>query len=636
MTRVALPVLVALVAACSRPKPPTTTAPPQAPDKPAAAAAPKKSLPTFQTEDAFASWVKDKVAQDKRRAAARGKGGDSPDPAPAASAAADSLTDTKQEGEESITNTQHANVDEGGIVKVHGDHLVVLRRGRIFTVKVGDGALAPVSSIDAFGPGIDPASAWYDEMLVSRDTVVVVGYSYQRGGTEIGLFDIDKAGQLAYRATYHLRSNDYYSARNYASRVIGDKLVFYSPGYLNLHDKDPFRGFPSVRRWHNGANEAEFKRIVEPSRIYRPLEGMSATALHSVTVCDLSQRDMPCSATSVLGPWGRVFYVSESAVYVWTTDYSYDGRTSHQKSAIYRMPLDGSEVQALRTVGAPVDQFSFDEEDGNLDVVLRAEGAGDAMWASEVTAGDVGLVRIPLATFGDGQDEVDHARYARLPRPAGHAFQNRFIGKWLLYGTGNGWGYAKDKQKEQQPLFAYRYARGDGEATKVLLPHGIDRIEAMGKDAVVVGSDGTDLHFSSIALGDAPRSAGDFVQRGASQGELRSHGFFYKPDGDDAGTIGLPIRSDRQPGWSHLVEGSASVVFVRNQGLTLSPLGELEARPGVGQNDGCRASCVDWYGNARPIFLRGRVFALMGYEIVEGRRDDGRIQEVRRVSFAPR
>jgi hypothetical protein len=42
-------------------------------------------------------------------------------------------------------------------------------------------------------------------------------YSYERGGTELGLFDIDQYGKLGYRATYHLRSNDYYSSRNYAS-----------------------------------------------------------------------------------------------------------------------------------------------------------------------------------------------------------------------------------------------------------------------------------------------------------------------------------------------------------------------------------------------------------------------------------
>src|SRR6185436_16657951 len=75
---------------------------------------------------------------------------------------------------ESITNTQQAGVDEGGIVKLHGDHLVVLRRGRLFTVKVGDGDLQPISSVDAFGSEINPNSTWYDEMLVSDDTIAVI------------------------------------------------------------------------------------------------------------------------------------------------------------------------------------------------------------------------------------------------------------------------------------------------------------------------------------------------------------------------------------------------------------------------------------------------------------------------------
>src|SRR5262249_59770307 len=129
---------------------------------------------------------------------------------------------------EAITNTQHAGVDEGDIVKVHGDHLVILRRGRIFTVAVGDQQLKPISKVDACGPEMDPSDTWYDEMLISDDTVVIIGYSYERGGTEVGLFNIDSQGQLSYRSTYHLRSNDYYSSRNYASRLIGSKLIFYS------------------------------------------------------------------------------------------------------------------------------------------------------------------------------------------------------------------------------------------------------------------------------------------------------------------------------------------------------------------------------------------------------------------------
>src|SRR5215510_15742614 len=137
---------------------------------------------------------------------------------------------------ESVTNVQHAGVDEGAIVKLHGDHLVVLRRGRLFTIAINDGALTPISGIDAFGPDIDPSSTWYDEMLVSEDTVVVIGYSYARGGTEVGLFQIDPAGKLTYRSTYHLRSNDYYSSRNYASRLIGSRLILYTP--LPIMDLD--------------------------------------------------------------------------------------------------------------------------------------------------------------------------------------------------------------------------------------------------------------------------------------------------------------------------------------------------------------------------------------------------------------
>ncbi|WP_206362001.1 hypothetical protein [Sphingomonas montana] len=54
-----------------------------------------------------------------------------------------------------------------------------------------------------------------------------------------------------------------------------------------------------------------------------------------------------------------------------------------------------------------------------------------------------------------------------------------------------------------------------------------------------------------------------------------------------------------------------------------------------GEGGNAQASCVDWYGNARPIFIGDRTFALMGYELVEGRVQGGRINEVRRLNFAP-
>ena len=64
-------------------------------------------------------------------------------------------------------------------------------------------------------------------------------------------------------------------------------------------------------------------------------------------------------------------------------------------------------------------------------------------------------------------------------------------------------------------------------------------------------------------------------------------------------------------------------------------MGELSAQSDKAVDDGCRASCVDWYGNSRPIFVRGRVLALLGYEIVEGDLKQGRMQELRRINYAP-
>ena len=63
----------------------------------------------------------------------------------------------------------------------------------------------PVAAVDAYPPGAEPAE-WYDEMLVEGDRVIVIGYSYRRGGTEVGLFAIDDRGGLRHLSTSHLRS----------------------------------------------------------------------------------------------------------------------------------------------------------------------------------------------------------------------------------------------------------------------------------------------------------------------------------------------------------------------------------------------------------------------------------------------
>ncbi|HEU5460146.1 MAG TPA: beta-propeller domain-containing protein, partial [Pyrinomonadaceae bacterium] len=531
-----------------------------------------------------------------------------------------------------VTNVQHAGVDEGGIVKVHGNHLVVLRRGRLFTVAIGDGSLKAISAVNAFGPEIDPQNTWYDELLVSGNTVVVIGYSYERGGTEVGLFEINNDGLLFFRSTYHLRSNDYYSSRNYASRLIGSKLIFYTPLYLNPNYGDSSQTLPAVRKWHKGAQPNEFRRIITANRIYRPQSEFTLDygfAMHTVTVCDLANGGFDCQATSVMGPAGRVFYVSPDSIYVWARSWDNKGVN---KSFVFRMPLDGSGPSALRVYGSPVDQFSFlQSDDQHLNVLVRSYAKGDGMWAAEVTQGDVALARIPISSFSDGSEVVPASNYRRLVKPEGYTFQNRFVGDYLLYGTGSGWGHP---QKDVNPkLFIVNWR--DGNSQQLPLQHSVDRIEQLGSDAVIVGTNGKDLHFSSVKLSSWPEVISRYTRKGASQGETRSHGFFYKPDGDSSGTLGLPVSVPGRPGYRHLFENSAAILFLKNDSLHFREVGELGSEPDKAVDDKCPASCVDWYGNARPLFLRGRVFALLGYDIVEGRLDTGRMQEVRRLNFAP-
>ncbi len=596
---------------------------------------PRKTLTAFASEDELAAVLKRWSEEARRRRGERRTDVMAMQAAPASPAPA-AAKEAAAGMADSVTNVQHAGVDEGGIVKVHGDHLVILRRGRLFTIAIGDKQLKPVSSIDAFGPDADPAGAWYDEMLISGDTIAIIGYSYARGGTEVGLFEVSRAGKLAYRGTYHLRSNDYYSSRNYASRLIGTKLVFYSPLLVNPWATDPYAAFPAVRRWRPGATPADFKRIAPATRIYRtdePLDPYAGVALHSVSICDLASPELECESTAVMGPPGRVFYVSASSVFVWTTTWRRGPDAAAPASAVFRIPLDGAAPSALKVAGSPIDQFSFLEDaDGMLNVLVRSNGRGDGMWAAEVNSGDLALLRVPLASFSDGRDGAPAHAYRSLPKADGYALQSRYVGAYLLYGAGTGW--RRPEPTAESLAYAVRYA--DGVTFALPLVHAVDRIEALGQHAVVVGSDGRDLHFTSVRLGRAPVTAQRYTRKDAAQGETRSHGFFYKPDSEYDGLLGLPIVGAGEPAGRQLRKESAALLYLRNEGLGLSELGTLDSRPGAAErNDGCRASCVDWYGNSRPLFLRGRVFALMGYEIVEGRIDAKRITETRRMSFAP-
>lgn len=600
-------------------------------------------LTAFRSNDALRAYLRRLKQRQRRMDNVEAEPVPLPAPSPVAEAASDAAQGPAAPAAPSITNTQEANVDEGGIVKVSGDTLVILRRGRLFTVSLAGGRMRPVDSINAFPPGVSGQGDWYDEMLLSGDRVVVVGYSYARGGTEINRFRIDPAGKLRFEDAYHLRSNDYYSSRNYASRLIGNRLIFYTPLYLDWRD-DPLDALPGIRRWRGDSTDRNFTRIASAREIYIPpaaMDGQEAQidTLHSVTTCDLTAPILDCSAIGVLGPASRTFYVSGRAVYLWMSDYGYDDSRTAARSYIYRLPLGNERPSAIGARGAPIDQFSFREDPAQniLNVLVRAEGrGGDSMWRPEVTSGDVALLRIPIAEFGSGSREAARARYRPLPKPEGNSwsFHNRFVGDHVLYGAG-----AYGARPGGSTLYVVPL-RG-GPVAELPVTHAVDRIEALGRDAMGVGSSPSGLGFTAVELtpGRAPRIGDNYTLPNAAEGETRSHAFFFSPDPGTpdgaSGILGLPVARTVDPAYRRFFGSAAAMIYLRRVNRELSPAGELAARVEGTSDDGCTASCVDWYGNARPIFLPPRTFALLGYELVEGELERGRIREIGRVNFAP-
>ena len=545
-------------------------------------------------------------------------------------------------GAPSITNNQIANVDEGDIVKRHGDMLVILRRGRLFTVALAGSTLRPVAAINAYPPGTNASRDWYDEMLVSGDRVVVVGYSYGRGGTEVNRFHIDAAGGLSFEDAYQLRSGDYYSSRNYASRLIGTTLVLYSPLSFGAGE-DPLASLPAMRRWQrNAKNGGDFRRIVDASQVYVPpaLRNPSVAdidTMHSVSRCDLAAPILDCKATVVLGSYSRNFFVAEDAIYLWI-DRPWRAHRGDGRGFLYRIPLDGSAPAAGGVRGSPVDQFSFypDQKRGLLRVVVRSNAGGDRMWAPEVSDGDVALLSLPPERFGDGR-EVPHSDYRMLSKPKGEnwSFQNRFVGDLLLYAGGE---YGSNKSAT-----LYTVPLGGGPVEALTLRHAVERIEPIGPDAMIVGEGRRGLGFTAVTLTPRQGALGaTFTLPDAAQGESRSHGFYFRPDPGSAdggsGVMGIPVTREIDDPADRMVGNSAAILFLDRRQGKLSPAGELTATPvkEYSNTDSCVASCVDWYGNARPIFIDNRIFALLGYELVEGRQQGGKISEVGRTNFAPR
>jgi len=544
----------------------------------------------------------------------------------------------------SITNNQEPGVDEGDIVKQYGRFLIVLHDGRLFSIDTGaaPGAMSLIDRVDVYrSPEL---GTWYDELLITDDRLIVTGYDYRTDASELALFRIDSSGVITHDATFFLESDDYYSSENYASRVVDGNLVLYTPLYLTDRDDDDPLEFPRLRRWTRAEGYSEWQPLFAPTDVYLPIQRTVDPVVHAVSVCPLAEGAFRCRSTGIIGPSSREFYVSPEHAYLWVSseqdlyDYVDDCRGDRPRrdarpipAALYRISLADGGATAVFTSGVPKDQFSLDARDRQF-LALLWWIPGDCVPDEDYP---LRYARIPTGAFSSTPTSLPRDHYYALPIPSGSGIENRFTEKYLVYGGSDGrWAaYWDDGDYPATDLIAVPVDAPDALTTVPLL-HSVERVEVFGDNVVVDGYRGNapGLNVSTIDLRRRPQ-VGDsaFLDR-VLESEGRSHAFNGLADADGGGIFGLPTVFRQLSRYRD--EGSNIHFFTVEPTLDIRVAGYVAPDPSaMGADYECEVSCIDWYGNARPIFMNDRVFALSSVELIEASFINGQVRERQRVSL---
>ena len=586
----------------------------------------------------------------------------------------------------SITNNQIVGIEEGDIVKQIDHFLLVLQDGRLFVIDIEarrGRRLALTDRVDIYRDR--ESDTWYDEMLVFEDRIIVLGYSYDDSASELAVFRLEPTGRLRNEGIFHISSNDYYSTGNYASRLVGDSLVIYTP--VDIAALDSEYSLPLIRRWMpDEARDPARRRgkpIIDARDIYRPVRETHRPTIHAVSVCPLGPvspaADLECRTSGFVGPPATTWYVTADHVFLWSEvrpswiegdkrcdPYPAFTPSAANPSLLHRIAVADGTAAVAATRGVPPDQFSLDASGGQFHALLQWRDL-ECVHDYEGTAQ---LVYLDIAAdiLSDTLAELPERAYAALPPTGSQWNVNRFTRDYLVYG-------ALSPYRRQIPDIDRLERDGEDEdyirrirdalarQTAYVLPidrpdrvrpievgHTMIRAEQAGNDVVLTGyRDRSGLVVTLIDLDRTPRIASSVRLDGRYESEGRSHAFNSLIEPAGAGLMGLPTvprLSESRREWWRSSASDVSFLQVDRRGQ-LVPVGELRRRfdyaddedDGFWDEDGipgyrCEVSCVDWYGNSRPIFTDGRIFGLAGTELIEGWIEGGLIRENQRLNIA--
>jgi hypothetical protein len=558
------------------------------------------------------------------------------------------------------TNVQTAGVDEGDIVKMIGRFLIVLQDGRLFSIDTGAAStdLALVDRIDIYTPGND--DAWYDEILVHENRILATSYNYELSATEFTVFSLSAFGRFTREGSYYISSNDYYDGDNYATRLVNGNLVIYTPLDVSYADVDSEKPqWPLVRRWlrddeDEGPQATRGHPLFDARDIYRPIQSTNEPMIHTISVCPLGSPsagdELECRSTAIAGTSPREFYVSNDHIYLWLwQDYDWWARGAYADQclarpknafetagpgALFQIDLDTGRPRAMFVRGGPVNQLGMEATADEFHAL--------AVWVDPRCNDNTDelplrFLSTPLSAFSTTPRAAPASAFTPVPSAGGRGLENRFTTGHLVYGGRQRWHSYVDDEADLTGRVVVVPTDNPNAAHVLQAPHNIIRVEAIGEDAVITGyRNRAALSISVLDLSGAPRISDTALLEGRFETEGRSHAFNAMIEADGSGILGLPTgqaqwRSGR---WYWDSESSDVSFLALSAAGTLNSLGALETHADTADPSyECEVSCIDWYGNSRPIFVNGRIFALSGTELIEGRVGAQSIEEIARVNL---
>lgn len=571
-----------------------------------------------------------------------------------------------------ITNNQTTGVDEGDIVKQIGDFLVVLQDGRLFSVNLQPDGAPGLEFADRLDVYLDPdRRVWIDEMLVTGNRIIVTGYSYEDDASELTVLEMDAAGQFVRLGSFLISSSDYYDVDNYATRIVDGQLVVHMPYLVSDMDSLDSDSWPTLRRWTSEDSQPDNRRqLFDGREIYRPVLPIIEPTIHTISVCDLGRGNragLDCHTQAFIAGPSSELYVSGEYAYLWTggswegqnaDDLPVQGRHCTMRetltpdqtppAGIYRVSLETGELAVVGTRGYPVDQFSFAESHGLLrsfvalvDPHCAYDDLNDRVFDHAIL--QASLISIPDRAFSTRFREVSANRYTALPgAESGVGLENRFTDTHLVYGwsvlePGNAPWWDETARKPAQMVMVP--LEDPSNTSNLALPHSLLRLETIDTGLIATGyvhREGLSVSYLTTEGGFQLAASALLADRLETEG--RSHAFNFTRRADGSAVLGLPTERVPGPAFRAWWRSTASALsFLRlDEEAGFTALGTLEPidRDTAEHPDyECEVSCVDWYGNSRPIFTQGRIFALLSTEIVEGGLSGDRVKPTRRVDL---